>query len=72
MPLYTYRCPSCNKVEDVLQSLKEPNPVCERCVKASCGVHIPEMERVFGDVGKPQFKGSGFYETDYKTKGRPK
>ena len=68
MPLYTYRCPSCNKVEDVLQSLKEPNPVCERCVKASCGIHTPEMKRVFSDIGKPQFKGSGFYETDYKEK----
>jgi predicted nucleic acid-binding Zn ribbon protein len=27
-----------------------------------------QMERVFGSVGKPQFKGSGFYETDYKKK----
>jgi predicted nucleic acid-binding Zn ribbon protein len=30
--------------------------------------HIVEMKRVFTDVGKPQFKGSGFYETDYKRK----
>tara|TARA_Y100001963_G_C6501282_1_gene317971 strand:- start:245 stop:403 length:159 start_codon:yes stop_codon:yes gene_type:complete len=51
--------------------MKEPDPVCKRCVKASCGVHIPEMKRVFGDIGKLQFKGSGFYETDYKQKGRP-
>ena len=29
------------------------------------------MKRVFGDTGKPQFKGSGFYETDYK-KEKPK
>ena len=29
------------------------------------------MERVFGSVGKPQFKGKGFYETDYKTKDKP-
>ena len=48
--------------------MKSPNPVCERCISASCGLHIPEMERVFGDTGKPQFKGSGFYETDYKKK----
>ena len=72
MPLYTYKCPSCCQTNEILQSIKEPNPVCKRCVEASCGVHLPEMKRVFGDVGKPQFKGSGFYETDYKTKERPK
>ena len=66
MPLYTYKCPSCRQTKEILQSIKEPSPVCERCVEASCGVHIPEMERVFGNTGKPQFKGSGFYETDYK------
>ena len=43
--------------------------ICKRCVKASCETHMPEMERVFTNVGKPQFKGSGFYETDYKKKG---
>ena len=66
MPLYTYKCPSCCQTKEILQSIKEPSPVCKRCVEASCGAHIPEMERVFGKVGKPQFKGSGFYETDYK------
>ena len=66
MPLYTYKCPSCCQTREILQSVKEPDPVCKRCVEASCGVHIPEMERVFGNIGKPQFKGSGFYETDYK------
>ena len=71
MPIYTYKCPSCNKTEDVLQSVKEPDPVCMKCANASCGVHLPEMKRVFSDVGKPQFKGSGFYETDYKKKSKP-
>ena len=71
MPLYTYKCPSCSQTKEVLQSIKEPNPVCMRCANASCGVHLPEMKRVFGDVGKPQFKGSGFYETDYKKKVKP-
>ena len=71
MPLYTYKCPTCSKVEEILQTIKEPDPVCMRCANASCGVHLPEMKRVFGDVGKPQFKGSGFYETDYKRKSKP-
>ena len=29
---------------------------------------IEKMTRVISSVGKPQFKGSGFYETDYKEK----
>lgn len=66
MPFYTYKCPSCNKELELLQSMNEPPPICERCVIASCGVYIPEMERVFKSNSKPQFKGSGFYETDYK------
>jgi predicted nucleic acid-binding Zn ribbon protein len=28
------------------------------------------MKRVFKSTGKPQFKGSGFYETDYKDKSK--
>ena len=43
MPFYTFKCPSCNKEKEVLQKMNEPEPVCERCVNASCGVHIVEM-----------------------------
>ena len=53
---------------EVLQSMTSANPVCQRCVTSSCGIHIPEMERVFKSIGKAKFKGSGFYETDYKNK----
>ena len=72
MPIYTFKCPSCNQTKDITQSMNAPIPICQRCADSSCGIHIVEMERVFGDTGKPQFKGSGFYETDYKTKGKPK
>ncbi len=48
-----------------------PNPKCEKCDTASLGIHIPTMERVWKSTGKPQFKGKGFYETDYKTKDKP-
>ena len=68
MPFYTFKCPSCSVVEEIQQSMKAPAPVCQRCVNASCGIHIPEMERVWKKTGKPQFKGDGFYETDYKQK----
>ena len=71
MPIYTYKCPSCEYEKDFLQSLKEAGPVCGKCVQRTCGVHIVEMGRVFKSIGKPQFKGSGFYETDYKKKVKP-
>ena len=71
MPLYTYKCPTCSNVEEILQTIKEPAPVCKWCTNHSCGIHTPEMERMFGDIGKPQFKGRGFYETDYKKKSKP-
>ena len=68
MPLYTFKCPSCSKVEEIKQSMRSAIPVCQRCVNASCGIHIVEMKRVWKKTGRPQFKGSGFYETDYKYK----
>ena len=68
MPFYTFKCPSCSVIEEIQQSMKAPAPVCRRCANASCGVHLPEMERVYGHTAKPQFKGDGFYETDYKQK----
>ena len=51
--------------------MKSAKPVCEKCAKASCSKTIIEMERVFKSNAKPQFKGGGFYETDYKTKDKP-
>jgi predicted nucleic acid-binding Zn ribbon protein len=72
MPFYTFKCPSCCQEEEILQSIKSAKPICQRCADSSCGVHIVEMERVWQPTSKPQFKGSGFYETDYKTKDKPK
>ncbi len=80
MPFYTFQCPNCNLKKEVLQSMNSPNPKCEDCatcgcnrVDGTCGcdgkMKSVTMKRVFLNVGKPQFKGSGFYETDYKKKG---
>jgi len=65
MPFYNFKCSSCQIEVEILQSMTAPNPVCDRCVQASCGVHIPEMERLISIPARPQFKGEGFYETDY-------
>ena len=70
MPFYTFRCPECKVEKEVLQGMNKPIPTCEKCTKM-VPRHIVEMERVFRDTGKPQFKGKGFYETDYKTKDKP-
>ncbi len=72
MPFYTFRCPTCRVVKEVNQSMDSEPPKCEKCKMHSVGVHIPTMERVWKPTGKPQFKGDGFYETDYKSKGKPK
>ena len=72
MPPYTFKCPSCGKEEEVNQSMKAAVPVCQKCINASCDVHIVEMKRVWKNSGKPQFKGEGFYETDYKQKPKEK
>ena len=48
--------------------MKAASPVCQRCVNASCGIHIVDMKRVWKKTARPQFKGDGFYETDYKQK----
>ena len=67
MPFYTFKCPSCKKEKEVLQGMNESTPTCNKCSKM-VPRHIVDMKRVFTSVGKPQFKGSGFYETDYKEK----
>ena len=65
MPLYTFKCPSCNKEQEVLQKMNEPEPVCEKCASASCGVHIVEMERLFKANAKPHSKdGSWEFRKD--------
>ena len=68
MPFYTFKCPSCNKEEELLQGMNDELPICKRCDDSSVGTYTPKMKRVFKSVGKPIFKGSGFYETDYKGK----
>lgn len=59
MPMYDYKCQSCNLLKEMY--FKFPTPLKVFC---QCG---KEMQR---QISKPavHFKGSGFYETDYKNK----
>ena len=58
MPIYGYRCEECGNELEVFQSMSDtPLKVC-----AKCG---GPLRKLLYPVGV-QFKGSGFYSTDYK------
>jgi putative FmdB family regulatory protein len=58
MPIYGYRCTECGHELEVLQSMSaEPLKVCPECGGA--------LRKLLYPVGV-QFKGSGFYTTDYR------
>lgn len=59
MPLYEYECKKCG-VFEVRQSIND-KPIAE------CPVCKKSVERILSTTGTPQFKGNGFYQTDYKT-----
>lgn len=64
MPTYEYRCEACGHRFEAFQKMSD-DPV-ETCPE--CGE--PEAERQMSAGAGVVFKGSGFYETDYKRSGR--
>ena len=63
MPTYEYRCRECSHTFDEYQPITaDPLVVCP-----NCGKHA--LKRVMGTGGGLIFKGSGFYQTDYKKNG---
>jgi putative FmdB family regulatory protein len=61
MPIYEYRCQKCNDQIEVFQKLSDKAPT--KCKK--CG---GRMEKQFSRTSV-QFKGEGWYVTDYGRKG---
>jgi putative FmdB family regulatory protein len=61
MPTYEYHCDACEHSFDELQAYSDP--LLKKCPK--CGK--PKLRRVFGAGGGIIFKGSGFYQTDYRS-----
>jgi len=60
MPTYTYACKKCDHRWDVFHGMNEsPKVKCE-----SCG--STRTQKLLGTGAGIIFKGSGFYETDYK------
>jgi putative FmdB family regulatory protein len=60
LPTYDYVCDACSHTCDVFQSIKDP--VLTIC--PACGEE--KLRRKIGAGAGIIFKGSGFYETDYK------
>ena len=65
MPTYEYECRACKHRFDHMQGFHDP--VLRKCPE--CGRMM--LQRLLGSGGGIVFKGSGFYETDYKRKGSP-
>ena len=62
MPLYEYECESCGERFELIRKFSDlPVDVCARCGKGP-------VTRLFSSPAI-QFKGSGFYITDYAKKG---
>jgi putative FmdB family regulatory protein len=61
MPTYEYVCEACNHRFDEFQSFKDD--VLKTCPKC----HQDSLRRLFGTGAAILFKGSGFYETDYRS-----
>ncbi len=62
MPTYQYECEACGHEFEELQSMTDKKLT--KCPK--CGKN--KLARLIGSGAGMIFKGSGFYETDYKKK----
>lgn len=70
MPTYEYHCEKCNRNFETFQSMKDPAFVtCPRelCQQETWG--CGKVRRLLGTGAGLIFKGSGFYITDYRSKG---
>jgi putative FmdB family regulatory protein len=63
MPLYDYQCTSCGKTFEVSQRMSDPTLTA--CI---CDEKAP-VQRLLNAGAGLIFKGSGFYQTDYKNTG---
>ena len=59
-PTYDYVCDACGERDEAFQRISEdPLTTCNHC-------HAPTLRRLIGGGAAIIFRGSGFYETDYK------
>ena len=61
MPTYDYSCDACNHEFEIFESITaQPQKKCPKCKKN-------KLRRLFGAGAGLVFKGSGFYQTDYRS-----
>ncbi|MEN0111282.1 MAG: zinc ribbon domain-containing protein [Planctomycetota bacterium] len=61
MPTYDYECDACDYTMELFQQISDPvKKKCPQCGKL-------KLRRLFGTGAAVVFKGSGFYETDYRS-----
>lgn len=61
MPIYAYRCSSCDCQKDVMQKMSDaPLSLCPECGKETFTKQLT--------AAGFQLKGSGYYATDFKSK----
>lgn len=61
MPTYDYECTACDHRFELYQSIvADPEKKCPKCKKL-------KLRRLIGTGAAVVFKGSGFYQTDYRS-----
>lgn len=61
MPTYDYECDACGHAFELFQGINDPvQRKCPECGKL-------KLRRLFGTGAAVVFKGSGFYQTDYRS-----
>ena len=61
MPTYDYVCDACEHAFELFQSITaDPEKKCPKCGKM-------KLRRLIGPGAAVVFKGSGFYQTDYRS-----
>ena len=66
MPTYDYACDACGHTLEIFQGINDP--IKKKCPE--CGKN--KLRRLIGTGAGIIFKGSGFYETDYRSDGYSK
>ncbi len=62
MPNYDYQCQTCEHTFEVFQKMSDPK--LEDCPQEKCE---GKVRRLLGTGAGVIFKGSGFYQTDYRS-----
>ena len=61
MPTYDYECDACDHKFELFQSIMaDPEKKCPKCKKM-------KLRRLIGTGAAVVFKGTGFYQTDYRS-----